>query len=1010
MKLKLLNTFLLAAAFMTSFAQQGSIISISGTVTDVKDGSPMPGVNVIVDKTSQGTITGIDGKYSLKIDNANATLVISFIGYTSQKIALNGQTVVNAALQEDVMKLDEIVVTGYGTSKKKDITGSLVTLKADDLNQTGAITPEQMFQGKVSGVQIVANNGEPGAGMQIKIRGASSIRSGQQPLYVIDGIPFDMQSTSPDGINGNALGGAPATSPLTSINPNDIESIDILKDASAAAIYGSRGANGVIIITTKKGKEGVSEVNYSATVSFSKLPKKLDVLSGSEWAKYRKDSMGITDNNFGANTNWQDQIYRTAISQNHSLSLSGGTLKTTYCTSFNYSDQQGIIDKTELKRYSGHLNMTQKTLNDKLLFEAVLSGSQIVDERGPVGATGFEGDLILNALQANPTWPVRDSLGNPFQGNGVYNFSAQDRNPVAMLQYTSDLTRETNLLGKLSATLEIIKDLNYKMNFGVTYNNSNRFINQSQKLSYMAILGGEGQINNRELYNYVIEHTLNYNKTLGFQTIGLLAGYSYQDFNVRTGDMSGGNYATDGILYTNLIQAGSSQANWNISSSFDNYRMQSYFGRINYDLMEKYLFTATIRADGSTKFGENNKYGYFPSFAVGWRMSEESFIKDLNLFSNLKLRLGWGETGNSEIGTKNSQYLYQNDDASKAIVGGTTILGLKVAKTPNPGIKWETTTSSNLGIDFGVLKGKLSGTVDLYQKTTSNLLLTTPSAPLSPTSDIVRNMDSVKVINKGAEFSLTGVIISKSKLSWDITGIISFLSNEVTGLNKAIYGTGSAQGQGLTDAWVEVIANNQPTNEFYGVKMDSIDKKGNVWYIKKKGYKNPRSAPDSLTYLGNPQPKFIWSLTNNFKFMSFDLNVFIDGVYGNKIFNNTALLLDKNNLNQSKNTLRYLFNDKIPTLTYTPTVSDRYVEDGSYMRLSSVTLGYNLNIKSNPWVKKARIYFSGSNLLVMTKYKGYDPDVSNGNRLDRNGVNSFGIDITSYPKARTYVVGLNVTF
>ncbi len=419
--------------------------------------------------------------------------------------------------------------------------------------------------------------------------------------------------------------------------------------------------------------------------------------------------------------------------------------------------------------------------------------------------------------------------------------------------------------------------------------------------------------------------------------------------------------------------------------------------------MEKYIITATLRADGSTKFGVNKKYGYFPSFAAGWRMSEEDFIKNLNIFTNLKLRLGWGQVGNSDIGTNNSQYIYTADAGSKAIIGTgkTVISGFSVKKTPDPDITWETTTSTDVGLDFAILKGKLSGTLDLFQKTTSNLLLEVPSTPLSPTATIVRNIDSVKILNDGLELGLTGIIVSNKDFSWEISGNISFLSNKVTGLNTAVYPTGTVQGQGVTGTLVQIIANNQPINEFYGKRIDSIDKKGTIHFLKAK------NKSDSLTYLGNPQPKFTYSITNNFKFKNFDLNIFFNGVYGNKIFNNTAMLLDKQNLNQSKNALSYFVNDNTNSTNAT-NVSNRYIEDGSYFRLSNITLGYNVNIKTNPWIKNVRIYVSGSNLFVITPYKGYDPDVSSTENY--NGINSFGIDITNYPKARTYAMGLNVTF
>lgn len=987
MKFKLFYTFLLSWICIFMSAQQ---LTITGTVTDSKDGSPMPGVNVTIENTLQGTVTNIDGKFSIKSNSPEASLIFSFIGYTTKKVSIANQVEINVTLDEDVMSLDEVVVTGYGTSKKKDLTGSVATLKAEDLNKA-AVTAEQMMQGRISGVRIVANNGEPGAGSQIKIRGASTIRSGQQPLYVVDGIPLDSKTTSPDGVTS-----APATSPLTFLNPNDIESIDILKDASAAAIYGSRGANGVILITTKKGKEGTSEVNYSTTLSTSSLPKKLEVLSAEEFVAFRKDSLKTSDYNYGSATDWQDEIFRTAYSQDHNLALSGGTPKTAYRASFNYTDQQGIIKNSDMQRYSGRLNLTQKTFNDRLTLDANLTGSMVVENRVPVGAQGFEGDLLLNAMQANPTWPARDSLGNPFQSGSI-----AERSPSAILEYTNDKTRTTNLLGNISGNLEITSGLYYKINLGLDYANANRFINQSQKLDFIKGRLGDGQINNKELYNYLIEHTLNFNKTFGMHGINLLAGYSYQEFQEFRSKMQGGGYATDGILYTNTIGSGLASYT-NISSGTDNYKMQSFFGRVNYNLMEKYLLTATLRADGSSKFGKNEKYGYFPSFALGWRVSEEEFIKNLEIFSNLKFRAGWGLIGNSEIGTKNSQYLYRPEASYIAIVGNKPVIGYSIARTPNYDITWESTSSSNIGLDFGFFRGRLSGTFDLFEKTTKDLLLEIPSPPGSPTASISTNVDECKIINKGLELSLTGVIFASKDFSWEVNGNMTLLDNVVKNLPVEKFETASAAGRGLTGAYAQIITNDQPMNVFYGLRIDSVDSRGRVYYLKGANKK------DSLTYLGNPQANFTWSLTNNFKFHAFDFSFFIEGVHGNKIFNNTALILDKTNLKTAQNAVKYYTQDNIGVNSYTPKVSNRYIEDGSYVRLSNITLGYTHSFLPTYWVKKARIFVSGSNLFLLTDYKGYDPDVNSSR--DMNGISSFGIDITNYPKARTYLIGMNFTF
>ncbi len=977
---------------MVAFAQDRQI---TGKVVDA-DGNTMPGVSILVKGTTNGTITDMDGNFTIKA-LPEETLVFTFIGYASQEIIIGEQTLINVTLREDITELDEIVVTGYGVTKKSDVTGSLASLSEEDFNKGVSSSPERMIQGKVAGVSIVSNNGEPGAGSQIKIRGASTIRSEQLPLYVVDGIPLDLKPTTPDGLSGNSLGGAPSTNPLNFINPNDIEKIDILKDASAAAIYGSRGANGVIFITTKKGKEGQSRVEYSVTGSVSKLPHKLDVLTAEEWASYREDSLGTTDYNYGGSTDWQDQIFRTAYTHEHNLSLSGGTAQTAYRASFGYSNQEGIIKNSDLQRYTGRMNLSQKALNNKLVIEMNLTGSHVVENRPPVGATGFEGDLLLAALVGNPTWPTHDSLtGAIFQSD-----VATERSPLAMLEYTHDKTRTARILGGLSGQLELMKGLTYKVNLGLDYSNANRLMNQSQKLNYQVSRNGTGQINNKELYNYVIENTLNYEKEFGQQKIALLAGYSFQKFTQRGNNTTGGGYATDGIFYTNRIGAGIASYTEISSWADPPILMQSYFGRVNYNLMEKYLLTATVRTDGSSKFGVNNRYGVFPSFAFAWRLSEEDFIKNLGVFSNLKLRGGWGMTGNSEIPGENSSPTYETNDASRAIIGGQQIIGLRISRTANPDITWEATSSYNAGIDFGFFAGRLSGTLDAYYKTTKDLILEIPTLPGAPTERIITNIDDCSIINKGLELGLTGVPVAASNLTWEISGIMTLQGNVVKNLPVEQYQTGEVQGQGLTGAYVQRVTSDQPINVFYVYMLDSIDNRGRVFYRLDTAGRYARE------YVGQPQPKFTWSLTNTITYKNFDLSIFIEGIHGNKIFNNTGLVLDKRNITQSRNVLSDYMYDEIDPTTFVTRESNRYVENGSYVRISNVSLGYNFKL-NNQWINTLRVYASASNVFVFTEYTGYDPDVSSTKNM--NSINSFGIDNTNYPKARTILLGLNVGF
>ncbi|MBP1670225.1 MAG: TonB-linked outer membrane protein, SusC/RagA family [Bacteroidetes bacterium] len=668
---------------VVAYAQEKTV---TGRVTSA-DGEGLPGATVAIKGTTSGTIADFDGNFTIKVPDENAILVFTYVGCTSKEQAVSGVSTIDVTLEEDLMKLEEVVVVGYGVSKKSDLTGSVSTLKEDDFNQISAATPEQLVQGRIAGVQITQNNGEPGSGSQIRIRGASTIRAGQQPLYVIDGVPLDMQTSSPGGVSANGMGGAPATNPLNFLNSNDIEAMDILKDASATAIYGSRGANGVVLITTKKGKEGKANLEYSTYLSISKLPKKLDVLTTEEWLTVRRDTLDLTGdklNDYGYSTDWQDEIFRTGISNSQNIALSGGSEKNSYRVSFNYLNQEGIIEKSSMDKYVGRLNLTQKALKDRLTIEANLTASQTKENRVPVGATGYEGDLLLNALKTNPTWPVYDSTGAPFQTT-----SAEERNPVAMLEYTDDVTRTTRILGGASANLKILESLSYKLNLGIDYTNAIRKITQSQKLTYLSADKGRAQINTNELQNFIIEHVLNFNKTFGVHNLGVMAGFSYQRIDRNGYDQRAGYFTTDAINYVDNTDGGDLAYTEITSYANTTEELQSFFGRINYNLMDKYLVTATLRRDGSSKFGTDSKYGNFPSLAFAWRISQEEFMKNQKVFSNLKLRLGWGMTGNSEIGTDNSTFLLSEDDNSTAIINHVPVPGFKIDKTPQPDLHWE---------------------------------------------------------------------------------------------------------------------------------------------------------------------------------------------------------------------------------------------------------------------------------------------------------------------------------
>ncbi|MGL4411515.1 MAG: SusC/RagA family TonB-linked outer membrane protein, partial [Bacteroidales bacterium] len=670
--------------------KQAKRISATGSVKD-ENGDPMIGVSVMVKGKSEGTVTDIDGRYSLTTDEG-ATLEFSYIGYKKQeKRALESMIV---ALALDAEELNEIVVVGYGTMRKSDLTGSVSAIKSKDFNKGLVTSPSQLIQGRVSGVNITNNGGEPGGGATIRVRGSNSIRSGQDPLYVVDGVPLDVSDDQqPSGASIAGVGSSGSKNPLNFLNPDDIESIDILKDASATAIYGARGANGVIMITTKKGTEGQSQVSYSAYASLSHLPKQYDMLSADQYRAFAAEK-GVTIEDGGASVNWQDEIFRKAFSQNHNLSMSGGFKGGSYRASLGYQNQEGIIKRSGMEKFTGRFYVNQKTFNDRLNLEASITASRTNDRRVPIGESGgFEGDVLLSALKVNPTLPIYNEDGS------YYQYSKDVRNPLAMINLTNDRTQTDRLLANISGTLEIWKDLKYKMNVAFDEMKATRKVTQDKELIYLTD-NGTADINNVEGSSFLIENYLTYNFNVGSKhRFNLLAGHSYQNFHNYRYGISVNGFEVDDIDYLYDLAFGKNKQIVGTSNVTVN-ELQSFFGRVNYNLMEKYLLTVNFRADGSTKFGENNKYGYFPSAALAWRVSEEDFVKKLEIFDNLKLRTSWGITGNQEIPNKISQVMLGSTGGAIMDGGSNVIPGITLTRTPNPGLKWERTEQINAGIDF----------------------------------------------------------------------------------------------------------------------------------------------------------------------------------------------------------------------------------------------------------------------------------------------------------------------
>lgn len=972
----------LAIGNVTAQAQNAEV---SGTVTDAEDGSALPGVNIVLKGTSTGTSTNADGFYSLRVPSLQDTLVISFVGYITQEIPINGRSTVDVVLSPDVQQLEDVVVVGYGTQRQQDATGSVLSVDEDDFNQGVISSPDQLLQGRAAGVQITPASGEPGSSASIRIRGTSSVRSGNDPLIVVDGVPLSGGNVSP-GSGDFGAGEQTARNPLSFINPDDIESISVLKDASAAAIYGARGSNGVILITTKKGEAGAGgQFSFSTTSSISSVREKIDLVSADDYVSLAQEAgadPSIVD--YGGSTDWQDEIYRNAYTQEHSLSYGGGNESTTYRLSLGYMDQEGIIESSGLERLTGRLNATHKLLDDRLQLNLNLINSRLTDTYAPVTRNaGFEGDVIGAALQANPTRPV-------YENDGTFQQSTDFRNPVAMINYINDGAETTRTLANLSANLDITDWLSYKLNLSYDNSESVRRTGIDPQLAFPTTqsVNGRAVVDNLYTSSTLVEHTLNAQTApMENSTLNLLAGFSYQEFEDRGDFLQAQYFVTNEVpLVDNVDGVDNANNKAFTASSFRNVEeLQSFFGRANYNHDDRYLVTASFRVDGSTKFGENNKYGYFPSGALGWRVSEESFFENTGLSStitDLKFRVGYGITGNQEYpgGAALARFNVNNDGSITQV------------NNPNPDIQWEETKQLSAGVDYELWQGKLSGSIDYFRKITTNLIFLRNFAQPAAVESQWVNLDG-DVLNTGMEFALSAFIVDKSDFSWQTDFNFSYTFNEVRELGTFV-NTGEINGQGLTGAYAQRIAEGQPLFSFYMREFEGYDENGLAQY----------ANGAALSFQGDPLPDYTLGLTNNFNYKRFDLSMFWTGSFGFKVYNNTAnAIFLKGNLRNGRNVTESVANGPESSANFGE-VSTRFLEDGDFLRLSNLSIGYNVDVSNLAPLKNLRIGLTGQNLILITDYTGYDPEVNTDKNID--GIPSLGIDYTAYPRPRS--VSLNV--
>ncbi|ETZ20658.1 SusC/RagA family TonB-linked outer membrane protein [Pedobacter sp. V48] len=990
---------LLVLLVISSVAFAQSVVT--GTVSD-KENNTLIGVTVSVEGTNLKALTDGSGKYSIQVPQTGKRLIFSYVGMESLTVEIGGKNVINPVLQS-ANNLSEVQVIGYGSVKKKDLTGAVATLAEKDFNKGPLIAPDQLIQGKVAGVQMINNSGQPGGSTTVRIRGNTAMTGSGQPLYVVDGIALDGRSARPSaspssvgGVKsspGGGIGAAPGGNPLNFINPNDIASMEILKDASATAIYGSRAAYGVVLITTKRGSSGGVKLDVNASTGVSNIMRQIDVLDGDAY-RAALNKYGLTSGDFGSNVDAMDAITRTAYNQNYSIGLSGGGDGNTYRASLGYQDQQGIIRKTGLKKYTGSFNGNFKFLESKNLgLDVNLLSSQFNETIAPITTdAGFTGSLISQALSWNPTQPLRNADGSLFIENG------RIVNPLAMSEAYNDKSKVSTILGSISPYYKIAPWLEFRMLASINYSTGVRrsstrsFINLEgvQEKPDQNFLGGYASYSSTELITQQFTNTLTFNKEIASRlNLNALVGYEYTNYINKGSNMNATGFGNIPVDYTDALQA-TAPANRKMSSYYDpKTQLQSYFARAIFNYADKYLLTATFRADGSTKFGADNKYGYFPSFSAAWNIKNEAFLSETEWLDQLKIRAGYGKTGNQEFpsGSAQQRYAFGYDQ------GGQTLTGIN---NKNDKLKWQADEQTNIGIDFGLFKSRLTGSVDYFRKTTTDLLF--PQIPFYPSAAGASvtwvNLPG-KIKNNGIELTLNGSIIDKENISWSLGGNATFIKNKVQDVT-GIINTGSLNGQGLSDVTLEVIQNGLPLFAMVTRRYEGLDENGFSKY-----------ADDGFTYyyVGNPNPSVILGISTDFRYKKLSLGLNFNGSLGQDVYNNTAnSVLPITNLG-TRNVASALLNSGIQESLANPiSASSRYIEKGDYLKLANATISYNIG-NIGKAIKGLNIYVNGQNLFVLTNYSGFDPEVNVDKSI--NGVPSAGIEYVPYPSARTFNFGVN---
>ena len=959
---------------------------VSGTVLDAT-GEPLIGVSILETGTSNGVVTDIDGNFTLTVKQG-ATLTISYIGYQTQTItATDGMQV---TLQEDNTVLNEVVVVGYGTMRRKDVTSSITTVKAEDLNRGVFTDPGQMLQGKVPGL-VVSSTADPNGGPSITLRGASTLRSGAMaPYYVIDGIP---------GVD-------PST-----VAPDDIESIDVLRDATATAIYGSKAANGVIIITTKKGAEDRTNVTYNGYVAIDNILKKYEVCTADDLRQYASKN-GISLKDGGANTDWQDEVLRTAISHNHNVGISGGNDRTNYMISANLLKREGVIKETGMDRFNVRSLVSTKLLKDRLTISLSLNSMYAKHFGVP---TSDKGASVLDAMNYfSPTNPIKNADGSWSTGAGSKNY-----NPLALMYEDTSETiwKRNQFIGK--ATLEILKGLLWNMNYSWSNYQSTYSAYDTRNSQIEGVGNKNGQATRNTYFGreQTFETYLNYGLTTGKHKIDLMAGYTWEDKKNNDGfGLTVEGYYNDDLTWYNMSYAQTILGVQNsVSSGYrENIRNISFYGRANYSFDGRYMLQASIRRDGSSVFGKNSRWGTFPSVSAAWNITEEAFMKDQNIFDNLKLRAGYGVSGNALGFDVYSSYVTYGATGT-FVYDGKTYRTYGATKNANPDLKWETTSMLNIGLDFAFLGGRLNGTVEVYNKKTKDLIW---SYPVPTTQYVYGWMDANvgEMTNKGIEFSLNAVPVQTKDFRWSTTINVSHNKNKVDKMqNDQFHTTNLTQGDpdvaGVSaNGWTQRIMEGEAIGTFYTyLYAGTVNGRSEYYVLDENGNKTGETTNNpglkDRTITGCAQPKLTAGWNNDLSYKNWNLTAFITGVFGNDVYNSPRAHYTSAQLfSDGKNVLKeFLSNPAGDASGSLP--SDRYIEKGTYVRLQSLSLSYTFRNCFNNWIQDLTLYGTANNLLTITNYKGLDPEVNLG------GIDP-GIDYrwSRYPHTRTFMFGVKINF